>query len=571
MLDKIANRYTVESLIGQGGMADVYVAFDEILKRKVAIKILRTKLADDPLILVRFTREASAASRLSHPNVVDIYDVGEHNGLHYIVMEYIKGRTLKQLLAHRGALDLYEALSIMKQLTSGVAAAHASGIIHRDIKPQNILMKADGTAKITDFGIAVANGAVSLTHNNAVMGSAHYLAPESAQGRTPNAQVDIYSLGIVFYELLSGQVPFAGTSPAEIALKHMQQPMPSIRKLNPEIPQSVENIITRATAKDPRERYSSLTELQYDLDHCLDSDRIHEPALVLKVPSMDLSSATQKHKKSQAADGSSQSIPSRSRSGAQNPARQTNQKTQPSRKTRLGNFVKVSIVSLIAILIGAVFMFSIGIFRIPGMFGYETFPSLLNLSYEQAVQTLQSKGFSTDSITVTKEVSDSVEEGKVISSEINPGKVVPKDSPISLVVSKGPSFLISDYTGQYLTDVEEYFKSQGLNMSYDIEYQGQKNMNPGVILAQAGLEPGARIDPDEEQSIHFIVSQYPSIVLPESLIGMNIDQAVNWLNEQGIAVYAKDVEGSNKVTKTDPPVGTEYTQEGTDEVVILYH
>lgn len=238
-LHTIASRYTILNLIGQGGMADVYLAHDEILNREVAIKVLRPKLSEDPMTLVRFTREASAASRLSHPNVVDIYDVGESDGLHYIVMEYIRGQTLKQLIVRRGALDYREALSMMKQLISAVVSAHHHQIIHRDIKPQNILVKSDGTLKITDFGIAIANGSVSLTHNNAVMGSAHYLSPESAQGMMPDEKVDIYSMGIVFYELLTGQVPFRGNNPAEIALKHMTEPLPSLRRFNPQIPQAL--------------------------------------------------------------------------------------------------------------------------------------------------------------------------------------------------------------------------------------------------------------------------------------------------------------------------------------------
>ena len=559
MLDKIANRYTVESLIGQGGMADVYVAFDEILKRKVAVKILRTKMADDPLVLVRFTREASAASRLSHPNVVDIYDVGEHNGLHYIVMEYIKGHTLKQMLAHRGALGLRETLSIMKQLASGVSAAHENGIIHRDIKPQNILMKADGTAKITDFGIAVANGAVSLTHHNAVMGSAHYLAPESAQGRTPNAQVDIYSLGIVFYELLSGEVPFTGTTPAEIALKHMQHPMPSIRRLNPDIPQSVENIIIRATAKDPAERYATMAEFEDDLKHCMEVERLIEPPIKLKTNSLELAGAA----KAAVQQEKRQADPQRTA--------RTEHRPEKKKGSSLKSYLAITVISILAIILGAGFMFSIGIFKLPGVLGYETFPSVVNMTYDEAVDLLNDKGFVTSGIEIKKEVSDSIEEGKIISSDAPAGKVVPKDRPIVLTVSKGPSFLVSDYTGQDIEEVKEYLSEHGVTMVYEIDYQGQKNTNPGIILSQSGIEPGTRIDPDAENSIHFTVSKNPSIVIPENLIGMNIDQAVNWLNEQGIAVYAKDIKGTSQVIRTDPAPGSEYTQEGTDQVVILYH
>lgn len=232
MQDKIANRYAIKRLIGQGGMADVYLAYDEIMGREVAIKVLRTKLASDPQTLVRFIREASAARKLSHPNVVEIYDVGESGDLHYIVMEYINGMTLKELISRTGPVPAVQAVEIMKKLTSAVIEAHSRNIIHRDIKPQNVLVSKSGDLKIADFGIALAADSVTLTRNNAVMGSSHYLAPESAAGLIPDFRVDIYSLGIVFFELLTGSVPFTGPNPAAIALKHMQDPLPAIHPYN---------------------------------------------------------------------------------------------------------------------------------------------------------------------------------------------------------------------------------------------------------------------------------------------------------------------------------------------------
>lgn len=561
MLDKIANRYTIENLIGQGGMADVYVAFDEILNRQVAIKILRQKLSEDPLILVRFTREASAASRLSHPNVVDIYDVGEYEGLHYIVMEYIKGQTLKQIVSRRGALDVWEALSVMKQLTSGVSAAHSSQIIHRDIKPQNILVKADGTIKITDFGIAVANGAVSLTHNNAVMGSAHYLAPESAQGKTPDEKVDVYSLGIVFYELLSGEVPFKGSSPAEIALNHMAQPIPSIRKLNPSIPQSIENIIIKATAKDPAERYNHVYEMSRDLDHCLDPDKRNEKPLVLKVQQLPLPLDKQGSARKKSAAGADVSGKTAS------PTRRKKEKRRPS---VISTLAVICCSILAACLIAGGLLYS-GVVKISGIMGYSTFPSLVNMSLEQAEAVLQEAGFENYTITTTQDVSDSVQAGKIIKTDIKSGTVVKADTPIEITISKGPSFLISDYTGQYLSDVQDYLNEENVSIEYSIDYEGVKNTNPGVILSQDGLLPGDRIDPDQHQVIHFVVSQYPTIVLPESLIGMDIQEAQDYLNSLGIAVYAKNVDNLSVVVDVDPEVGSTYTQEGTDNVVTLYH
>ena len=268
MLDTIANRYHIKSLIGQGGMADVYLAYDEIMNRPVAIKILRPKVADDSQAVVRFIREASAVRKLSHPNVVEVYDVGECGNLHYLVMEYIPGITLKELIAKSGKMSAPKAILMMKELTSAVAAAHKNNIIHRDIKPQNVLIHKNGQLKITDFGIAIAADSMDMTANQAIMGSSHYLAPESAAGLAPDYRVDIYALGIVFFELLCGSVPFTGTSPAAIALKHMQDPLPSILPYNETVTQAIENVVIKATAKNPDERYQSAQELLDALETC---------------------------------------------------------------------------------------------------------------------------------------------------------------------------------------------------------------------------------------------------------------------------------------------------------------
>jgi len=265
-MELINNRYEIVALIGEGGMANVYLANDIVEQRQVAIKILRGEMANDVVALVRFQREANAAATLAHPNIIQIYDVGNDNNRHYIVMEYVRGRTLKQWITQRGALPLEEAIYIMRQITIAMQVAHEKGIIHRDIKPQNVLITDDGSIKITDFGIAMAQDALQLTVSESVMGSVHYLAPELAKGEAATYRSDIYSLGIVFYELLSGDVPFRADAPVQVALKHLREEMPLIRNLNPAIPQFVENIIIKATAKNKANRYGSCGELLYDLD-----------------------------------------------------------------------------------------------------------------------------------------------------------------------------------------------------------------------------------------------------------------------------------------------------------------
>lgn len=554
MIDIVAKRYKIKAVIGQGGMADVYLAFDQILNREVAIKVLRDKLAEDPVTLVRFQREASAASKLSHPNVVDIYDVGESEGYHYIVMEYVRGRTLKQLISQRGALDYHEAIGIMHQLTSAIVTAHAHHIIHRDIKPQNVLVKDDGTVKITDFGIAIANDAVQLTYYNTVMGSAHYLAPETAQGKEPNGQIDIYSLGIVFYELLTGDVPFRGSTPTEIAIKHLREPMPYPRLFNPSIPQSVENIVLKATAKDVEERYERADEMLYDLEHCLETAYRNMPRLVLKHPTMDIIEVEDGHVKVQ-------------KKAARKP--EVRKKKQHEWITVGMWTAGLAIVCVLAVAIGTV----TGAIRFSGFLGYETMPEIVGMTEQEARDALTQAHFSLENVRFENALSDTVEQGRVIRVSEKEGSVILSDSPIDVVVSKGLGFLVQDYTGLELASVQQELAAQNVHLDVQIEYQGEPNTNPGVILKQSLLEPGDRIDPDANVPIHFVVSQYPTITIPSTLIGMDVEEAKDYLNSQGIAVLTRKVSGStlNKVTSTSPPAGSEYTQEGTDSVVTLYY
>ncbi len=270
---KINDRYQIIKTIGEGGMANVYLAYDTILDRNVAVKVLRGDLATDEKFVRRFQREALSASSLSHPNIVEVYDVGEDNGSYYIVMEYIEGKQLKQLLKKRGKLTLNEVVDIMSQVTDGMSAAHDSYIIHRDIKPQNIMILENGLIKITDFGIAMALNSTQLTQTNSVMGSVHYLPPEQASGKGATIQSDVYSMGILMYELLTGELPFRGDNAVEIALKQIKEPVPSIRTKIENIPQSIENIIYKATAKNPKNRYKDAREMHDDLKTALSKER----------------------------------------------------------------------------------------------------------------------------------------------------------------------------------------------------------------------------------------------------------------------------------------------------------
>lgn len=277
---KIGERYEIIGNIGSGGMANVYLANDLILNREVAVKVLRFDFQDDKDAIRRFQREALAATEMVHPNIVSVYDVGEENGMQYIVMEYVKGTDLKKYIKDQAAIPLEKVIDIMGQVLSAISLAHDHQIIHRDLKPQNILVDEEGTAKITDFGIAIALSETSLTQTNTLLGSVHYLSPEQARGGMATRQSDIYALGIILYELLTGVVPFEGESAVSIALKHFQNDMPSVRDKNPYIPQALENVVLKATAKEIADRYKTVDEMYADIRSSLSPERANEPIFV---------------------------------------------------------------------------------------------------------------------------------------------------------------------------------------------------------------------------------------------------------------------------------------------------
>lgn len=279
---EIGHRYRIIRSLGEGGMANVYLAHDMVLDRDVSVKLLRLDLRDDPSTKRRFHREAMAATQLNDPHIVGIYDVGEDHGLQYMVMQYVKGTDLKAYIKKHYPIPLPQVIDIMEQVLSAVATAHAHGIIHRDLKPQNILIDENKNVKITDFGIAVAVSQDSLTQTNTLMGSVHYLSPEQARGSIATKQSDIYSLGIILFELLTGKVPFEGETAVSIAVKHFREEIPSVREQNKEIPQALENVIIKATAKEPAERYSSVNEMAADLKTVLDPQRANEPRLKIQ-------------------------------------------------------------------------------------------------------------------------------------------------------------------------------------------------------------------------------------------------------------------------------------------------
>lgn len=274
---RLGNRYELVSRIGSGGMAVVYLAKDLVLDRHVAVKVLNDSLSHDDNFVDRFRREARAAARLSHPNVVNIYDVGEDDAIHYIVMEYVDGKTLKDRIKEEGPLPVDEVVSIGEQIADALDHAHENGIVHRDVKSHNIMIGSRGRVKVADFGIARATSSQTITHTGSVMGSVHYFSPEQARGGHIGEKSDIYSLGVVLYEMATGTLPFSGDSPIAVALKHLQEEPEEPIDKRPGLPQSVDNVIRRAMAKDPLHRHASARELQKDLSTALKPMRLNEP------------------------------------------------------------------------------------------------------------------------------------------------------------------------------------------------------------------------------------------------------------------------------------------------------
>ena len=505
----INDRYEIIKSIGEGGMANVYLAYDTILDRRVAIKVLRGDLSNDEKFVRRFQREALSASSLSHPNIVEMYDVGEDNGIYYIVMEYIEGKTLKQLIKKRGALTLSEAIDIMLQITDGISQAHDSYIIHRDLKPQNIMIKEDGTIKITDFGIAMALNSTQLTQTNSVMGSVHYLPPEQASGKGSTIRSDIYSMGILFYEILTGTLPFKGDNAVEIALKQMRDEIPSVRKKNPAIPQSVENVILKATAKNPKNRYSDAKEMHADLLTVLNDDRINEAKLVFKYPEHEV-------------DENTKTISTIKTKTDQKLKNEDNEEVaniiEPDdkviKKTNKVIWILGSIFALLAIILVSVFLILPYFTKIPDV----KIPDVSNMTVIDAENELKKNGFEVELETV-KEESEKIEKGKVIKTDPQAGRTIKKGSSITLYESHGKeTYTVEDYTGSNYIEIQTLLKSvYGLEVTVEKkDVDTSKEYNEQEIVDQS-VKAGTVLGKGDSITLYIpnILEGYPNMVEEE--------------------------------------------------------
>lgn len=573
----IADRYEAFQHIGQGGMADVFLAVDTILNRQVAVKILRSELCTDAVAIIRFEREAQAATALSHPNIVEIYDVGEYKGHHFIVMEYVPGKTLKKVIHDRGALLIEEAIDISKQLASATGEAHRKGIIHRDIKPQNVIVKSDGSVKILDFGIALAKGSIQVTDANNVMGSVHYLAPELAKGESASVQSDIYALGIVLFEMLTGDVPFKADSAVQVALMQMRNEIPSVRSINSQIPQSVENIILKATAKDPKMRYRSCNEMYEDLRTCLRPERLNEPRVVLSPRDVSSDIGFDEFPDKVLTDtGHNQTLTVR-KEGTRviRPAVQ--------KEPKKNRFLLGLMISLLTLLAGAGIYFalgSLGVFQTESR--YVEVPNLVGMTMTEANDVCNENSLVLDRTNVNYTLTESMEKGKIISVEPQIGESIEKGSRVSVVVSSGIYAVAENYIGQNISDAMARINELHKNIVLTTVEEKDDSAVPGTVIRQELLEPNAKYNPETKTELRLVYAAYPTIVIPLELEGMDIDEADRYLSSMDVKVLRSKLDSSNLseeekanlqyyvVIKSNPDLGTEFSQK-EDNYIVLYY
>ncbi len=560
-------------MIGGGGMANVYLARDIILDRDVAIKVLRLEYANDDEFIARFHREAQAATSLAHPNIVNIYDVGEEDNIYFMVMEYVDGMTLKKYIQTYGPVEVQEAIDIMKQITSAITHAHENDIVHRDIKPQNILIDPYGSVKVTDFGIAVALSATSLTQTNSVLGSVHYLSPEQARGGMANKKSDIYSLGIVLFELLTGRLPFSGQSAVSIALKHLQSNTPSIRRWNPAIPQSLENIVLKATTKDPFHRYDAVYEMEDALEVSLHPANIDEE---LFLPPEDSGEETKAipiiTDETFKANKSTQDTIIHNTNNMQkiqennSNSEELKDKKKNKKKKKKGRkiFMWVSIISIMVIM--ALFA---ALFIIPNMLQPKDviIPELEGVEYEEAVEQLTALELEVEEEPI---YSDDIPEGYVVKTNPEANDTIKEGRTVTVFTSQGQEKVtFEDYVGRDYNQIERLLEQTGYE---DIQFRETHSDKPvGEIITQYQPQPGDKVVP-KQTTVIFEISVGPAKVNIKDLVGMTEEDARSYLRENNLLVdkteaNSEDVE-KGLVISQSPKANSEIEEKSYVQIVV---
>lgn len=554
---ELNHRYKIIESLGEGGMANVYLAHDLVLDRDVSVKLLRLDLRDDPSTKRRFEREAMAATQLNDPHIVGIYDVGEEHGIQYMVMEYVKGTDLKTYIHDHYPIPLPQVIDIMEQVLSAVQTAHANGIIHRDLKPQNILIDENKNIKITDFGIAMAASQNSMTQTNSLLGSVHYLSPEQARGSIATPQSDIYSLGIILFELLTGQVPFEGETAVSIALKHFRDEIPSVRKFNPQIPQPLENVVYRATAKHPCDRYHDVAAMVADLQTALDPSRADEPKFVVGQRSsneetkvLDLDAIKEAANLDETSDEKVDDDTKQLTATRQSRMKRSIQR-HPIRK-----WAVILVLLVVAIGIGT------GLY----MHRSVSVPDVEGLTTAQAEKKLQANHLRLGN--VIEKSSQTVAKNHVVKVADNQRRAHAGQS-IDLVVSRGvKTWKMADYVGDSYSDTADELRDKGFVVKQTKKYSD--TVATGKVIKQS-VNAGTTINPSQ-QTVTLTVSAGKKQVTIPNFKGKDVSEVQDFANKHQLQLTTTQKNSTtvatNHVIQQTPKAGSKLTHGDTLTVQI---
>lgn len=524
--DKLSNRYVLNRLIGQGGMANVFLAHDLILDRDVAVKVLRYDFQENEDAIRRFQREAISASQIIHPNIVEVYDVDEHEKQQYIVMEYVTGHDLKSYIKENAPVPLELVVSIMSQLVAGIDVAHRNRIIHRDIKPQNVLITEDNVVKITDFGIAVALSDTSITQTNTLLGSVHYLSPEQARGASATTKSDIYAMGVVLYELITGKVPHDGESAVSIALKHFQEPFPQIRHELDYVPQSLENVVLKATAKLPLDRYNTANEMLQDLSTSLSMNRMHEKLFV--PTSQELES--HRYKSIQPIRTSEQVLVEQ----IEGPE-QLDETVFPDIEAfpmieehpRRMKWLRTFFYALIFVLLSGALYFAYN--RL--VLGTVSIPDVSKMKVDDAVSMIEANDLSIKDRKVVWD--ETVPRGQIIATEPRAGERINRNEAVELLISDGkPRVKIGDYLHKQYEPVRRELIDAGFIV--DLRYLASNPEDAGLILEQ-NLAPGKEVVPSDT-TITLVIGSHSESATMQDFYNLSVDLVHKFADNYGLYV-----------------------------------
>ncbi|QIL50644.1 Stk1 family PASTA domain-containing Ser/Thr kinase [Weissella coleopterorum] len=555
----IADRYQIIEPLGEGGMANVYRAHDQFLNRDVSVKLLRLDMRDNSTIRQRFENEIAASTELVHPNIIQVYDFGESDQLQFLVSEYVKGEDLKRYIASHHPLTITRTLEIMDDVLAGVAMAHSHNIVHRDLKPQNILIDESGRAKITDFGIALAQSSLGLTKTDVAIGSIHYMSPEQVKGGMATTRSDIYALGIILYEMLVGKVPFDAQEAVSVALMHSTEPMPFVRDIDPRIPQALENVILRATQKNSMDRYSSVNEMRQDLSNVMSTERLNEPRLNLNNQADQTTTVTKIIPSdvvgtvANQSDVAAEPVSRKSKPGQNK--EQSGLKTW-SRKRRIATWAAIILAGVLAL------------FLVVGLIPDKVTISDFTGDTESAArQSLKQDGLTVGKVYYVN--SKTVKKGFVIKTNPKAGQKIEKGGKVSLYISTGVKMVrFGDYTGEKYSKVAQQLRTKG----YSVKVVRQYNSDvPAGYIIEQDVAAESKVDPSNT-TVTFTVSRgQKSLVVPD-FSNLSQNDAQKLANKEGVIVsfaqQASDSVDENKVISQSIKAGTKI-KDGTVVTVTI--